>query len=125
MTKESNVNGSTDMRKVQDEMKELVKFYNLPENRDKATLMKDDLRNTKDILVDDLNKILERDKFIEVNMEKAQALENNSSNIKKSSKKLAIKMKRRKQCMTCCMILFILIIIGGLAVLVLWLTGVI
>jgi len=103
---------------------ERIDFFSNSKNIDSITRVKGEIEDAKTIMVQNIDKVLERGGKIEILVDKTEELNSHSQSFKQKSTKLKRHMWW-KNCKMCCVLVFVIaiILLVGLT-LVLWKTGV-
>jgi len=105
-------------------IKERLDFYSKDPSADKMTKIKGDINDTKDQMIRNIDKVLERGEKIELLVDKTEDLSNQSHSFKSKS----VKLKRTmwwKNAKLCCILITILVVVLASGILVaLWKLGI-
>ncbi|KAL4225610.1 hypothetical protein ACF0H5_016297 [Mactra antiquata] len=74
----------------------------------------------KDILKDNIEKVVERDEKVGVLIDRTETLRNTTTHFKNNAKELKKSTQRRNWKMTCCIIIVVLLVLGIIAIIVLY-----
>eukprot|EP00345_Euplotes_harpa_P000336 CAMPEP_0168324120 /NCGR_PEP_ID=MMETSP0213-20121227/3893_1 /TAXON_ID=151035 /ORGANISM="Euplotes harpa, Strain FSP1.4" /LENGTH=137 /DNA_ID=CAMNT_0008326333 /DNA_START=282 /DNA_END=695 /DNA_ORIENTATION=- len=89
-------------------------FNNTSEYEDKAKEAFDRLNEVKDVLLDDMEKLLDRDKKLDIALAKSKLLTQESQTFRKHSRQFNNKTKMRKFCYSFWTVMFIVLVLAAI-----------
>jgi len=105
-------------------IKERLEFFSNERNVDKISKVRGEIEDAKNIMVNNIEKVLERGEKIEVLVDKTEDLNQQSASFKSKGQKLKMKMWWKNAKLCCILICIVAVILAVIICAALWYTGV-
>jgi len=105
-------------------IKERLEFFSNERNVDKISKVRGEIEDAKNIMVNNIEKVLERGEKIEVLVDKTEDLNQQSASFKSRGQKLKRKMWWKNAKLCCILICIVVVILAVIICAALWYTGV-
>lgn len=101
-------------------LRDRIEFFSNDRNADKITKVKGDIEDAKAVMVNNIDKVLERGERIEMLVSKTEDLHQHSRSFKKKSTQLKKKMWWQNARLCCVLIVIVLLLVSVAALIIMW-----